>query len=66
MCYFVPSLNEDFDETENHYSMDMKDIINCRKVSKGVIRGFSNQEAPQKNGKEKAQEVTKAHQNSKT
>jgi len=31
-----------------------------------VIRGFSNQKASQKNGQEEAQEVTKAHQNSKT
>ena len=32
---------QDFDETENHYSMDMKDIINCRKVSKGVNYVFN-------------------------
>ncbi len=33
--------SQDFDETENHYSMDMKDIINCRKVSKGVNYVFN-------------------------
>ena len=32
---------QDFDETENHYSMDMKDSINCRKVSKGVNYVFN-------------------------
>ena len=25
---------QDFDNAENHYSMDMKDIINCRNVAK--------------------------------
>ena len=32
---------QDFDETENHYAMDMKDIINCRKVSNGVNYVFN-------------------------
>jgi len=32
---------QDFDETENHYTMDMKDIINCRKVSNGVNYVFN-------------------------
>jgi len=32
---------QDFDETENHYVMDMKDIINCRKVSNGVNYVFN-------------------------
>jgi len=32
---------QDFDETENHYAMDMKDILNCRKVSKGVNYVFN-------------------------
>ena len=32
---------QDFDETENHYAMDMKDIINCRKVSNGVDYVFN-------------------------
>ena len=27
---------QDIDEAENHYAMDMKDINNCRKVTKGV------------------------------
>ena len=32
---------QDFDETENHYAMDMKDILNCRKVSNGVNYVFN-------------------------
>ena len=32
---------QEFDETENHYAMDMKDIINCRKVSNGVNYVFN-------------------------
>jgi nucleoside-diphosphate-sugar epimerase len=32
---------QDFDETENHYAMDMKDILNCRKVSKGLNYVFN-------------------------
>ena len=32
---------QDFDETENHYAMDMKDILNCRKVSKGINYVFN-------------------------
>tara|TARA_B100000131_G_scaffold19115_1_gene18897 strand:- start:1168 stop:2178 length:1011 start_codon:yes stop_codon:yes gene_type:complete len=27
---------QDFDNVENHYSMDMKDIINCRKLCKDI------------------------------
>ena len=27
---------QDFDDAYNYYSMDMKDILNCRKVTKGV------------------------------
>ena len=27
---------QDFDNVENHYSMDMKDITNCRKVTKNI------------------------------
>jgi GDP-D-mannose 3',5'-epimerase len=27
---------QDFDNVENHYSMDMKDIANCRKVTKNI------------------------------
>ena len=27
---------QDFVDVENHYSMDMKDIINCRKVAKNI------------------------------
>ena len=32
---------QDIDESENHYSMDMKDINNCRKVTKGVDYVFN-------------------------
>ena len=32
---------QEFDETENHYAMDMKDILNCRKVSNGVNYVFN-------------------------
>jgi len=32
---------QDFDETENYYAMDMKDILNCRKVSKEVNYVFN-------------------------
>ena len=32
---------QDFDNVENHYSLDMKDINNCRKVSKGVHYVFN-------------------------
>ena len=31
----------DFDEAENYYSMDMKDIVNCRKVTKGIDYVFN-------------------------
>ena len=32
---------QDFDTVENHYSTDMKDISNCRKVTKGVDYVFN-------------------------
>ena len=32
---------QDFDNAENHYSMDMKDIINCRKVAKNIDYVFN-------------------------
>ena len=32
---------QDFDKVENHYDMDMKDIVNCRKVTKGIDYGFN-------------------------
>ena len=32
---------QDFDEAENHYSMDMKDISNCRKVTNGIDYVFN-------------------------
>ena len=32
---------QDIDEAENHYAMDMKDINNCRKVTKGVDYVFN-------------------------
>ncbi len=32
---------QDFDEVENHYSMDMKDITNCRKVTKDIDYVFN-------------------------
>ena len=32
---------QDIDEAENHYTMDMKDINNCRKVTKGVDYVFN-------------------------
>ena len=28
---------QDFDNCENHYSTDMKEIDNCRKVTKNII-----------------------------
>ena len=28
---------QDFEDSENHYSMDMKDINNCRKLQKKLI-----------------------------
>ena len=33
---------QDFDTVENHYSTDMKDISNCRKVTQGVDYVFNN------------------------
>ena len=37
-CDIKPKENwfQDFDNVENHYSMDMKDIVNCRKLTKGI------------------------------
>ena len=32
---------QDCEEAENHYSMDMKDISNCRKVTKGIDYVFN-------------------------
>ena len=32
---------QDFDEVENHYSMDMKDITNCRKATKDIDYVFN-------------------------
>ena len=32
---------QDFDNVENHYSIDMKDILNCRKVTQGVDYVFN-------------------------
>ena len=32
---------QDIDEVENHYAMDMKDISNCRKVTKGADYVFN-------------------------
>ena len=32
---------QDFDDTENYYSMDMKDISNCRKVTKKIDYVFN-------------------------
>jgi len=32
---------QDFDEVENHYAMDMKDIVNCKKVTQGVDYVFN-------------------------
>ena len=32
---------QDFENSENHYSMDMKDITNCKKVTKGVDYVFN-------------------------
>ncbi|MDC0436754.1 NAD-dependent epimerase/dehydratase family protein [Candidatus Pelagibacter sp.] len=32
---------QDFDKVENHYDMDMKDIVNCRKVTKGIDYVFN-------------------------
>ena len=32
---------QDYEEVENHYSMDMKEINNCRKVSKGIDYVFN-------------------------
>ena len=32
---------QEFDEVENHYSMDMKDIANCRKLTKGIDYVFN-------------------------
>ena len=32
---------QDFVDAENHYSMDMKDIINCRKVAKNIDYVFN-------------------------
>ena len=32
---------QDFEKSENHYSMDMKDIINCRKVTPGINYVFN-------------------------
>ena len=32
---------QDFENVQNHYSMDMKDINNCRKVSKNVDYVFN-------------------------
>ena len=32
---------QDFDEVENHYEMDMKDISNCRKVTQGIDYVFN-------------------------
>ena len=32
---------QDFDEVENNYSMDMKDITNCRKVTKNINYVFN-------------------------
>ena len=32
---------QDFEKSENHYSMDMKDIINCRKVAPGINYVFN-------------------------
>jgi len=32
---------QDFDNVENHYDIDMKDIVNCRKVTKGIDYVFN-------------------------
>jgi GDP-D-mannose 3',5'-epimerase len=32
---------QDFEKVENHYSMDMKDISNCRKITKGIDYVFN-------------------------
>ena len=32
---------QDFDNAENHYATDMKDISNCRKVTQGVDYVFN-------------------------
>ena len=32
---------QDFDNVENHYSMDMKDISNCRKITKNIDYVFN-------------------------
>ena len=32
---------QDFNEAENHYSMDMKDITNCRKITKDIDYVFN-------------------------
>ena len=32
---------QDYEEVENHYSMDMKEINNCRKVAKGIDYVFN-------------------------
>ena len=32
---------QDFDESQNHYAMDMKDINNCRKVTKDIDYVFN-------------------------
>ena len=32
---------QDFEKAENYYSMDMKDIVNCKKVTKGVDYVFN-------------------------
>ena len=32
---------QDFDEVENYYAMDMKDIVNCKKVTQGVDYVFN-------------------------